>query len=398
MEELFAEPISGKEKTMLTCDIKEVKDGRIIGKDASVDIVNAANRIITMMKNGSGFDDAMSKVSQSFDLTAKEMDEVQKAVEKSKAKDSALSELFGGALDPLLEVTEKEAKDCSGTKDGGPGSGQKGHSTAGFLAFRRKFEAKQRERREKAAKAKLTKSSKDSSLSSEEAQKIAPFSGLVIDDKVKQLIALFSSDKKIEDHRDIHSIAKALGIEPSELEDVSYALLQSFFSNGKFATQGDITKIDQKELAMGDKVEREHTDNPIIARRIALDHLAEIPDYYTRLQKMESGAEKPTKDGGRYYHVEKYANEKYYVEDPEGGDETGPFPSGIMAQVECDKRNDKHEKATIDGGEGSGKKGHLTPSKGLNYRKSKTPEQLQEALRKRLARFDKNREKKKNQG
>lgn len=51
-----------------------------------------------------------------------------------------------------------------------------------------------------------------------------------------------------------------------------------------------------------------------------------------------------TKDGSRHYHIEKYANEKYYVEDPEGGDETGPFPSGIMAQIEMDKRNDEYEK------------------------------------------------------
>ncbi len=54
--------------------------------------------------------------------------------------------------------------------------------------------------------------------------------------------------------------------------------------------------------------------------------------------------DKKIKDGTRHYHVEKYANEKYYVEDPEGGDETGPFPSGIMAQIEMDKRNDEYEK------------------------------------------------------
>ncbi len=37
----------------------------------------------------------------------------------------------------------------------------------------------------------------------------------------------------------------------------------------------------------------EHTDDRDLAMRIALDHLAEIPDYYTRLKKMErkAGAE-----------------------------------------------------------------------------------------------------------
>ncbi|MHA1806712.1 MAG: DUF5661 family protein [Candidatus Thorarchaeota archaeon] len=42
-----------------------------------------------------------------------------------------------------------------------------------------------------------------------------------------------------------------------------------------------------RQLEMGIKVEQEHTKNPEMAREIALDHLLELPDYYTRLQKME---------------------------------------------------------------------------------------------------------------
>jgi predicted transcriptional regulator len=45
--------------------------------------------------------------------------------------------------------------------------------------------------------------------------------------------------------------------------------------------------VDEGELDMGIKVEMEHTTNPLIAKRIALDHLTELPDYYTRLEKME---------------------------------------------------------------------------------------------------------------
>ena len=44
------------------------------------------------------------------------------------------------------------------------------------------------------------------------------------------------------------------------------------------------------ELAAGIKVEFEHTDDPNISKKIALDHLAEIPDYYTRLAEMEKQA------------------------------------------------------------------------------------------------------------
>jgi len=47
---------------------------------------------------------------------------------------------------------------------------------------------------------------------------------------------------------------------------------------------------DPEQLALGSKIEREHTDDPELAKKIALDHLAEIPDYYTRLIKMEKDA------------------------------------------------------------------------------------------------------------
>jgi hypothetical protein len=46
----------------------------------------------------------------------------------------------------------------------------------------------------------------------------------------------------------------------------------------------------RKQLAMGAKIEREHTHSDSKAREIARDHLAEIPDYYTRLKKMEREA------------------------------------------------------------------------------------------------------------
>jgi Protein of unknown function (DUF5661) len=48
----------------------------------------------------------------------------------------------------------------------------------------------------------------------------------------------------------------------------------------------------KQELEVGIKIESEHTTNSKIAREIALDHLSEIPDYYTRLVKMEKMATK----------------------------------------------------------------------------------------------------------
>jgi len=53
-----------------------------------------------------------------------------------------------------------------------------------------------------------------------------------------------------------------------------------------------LTKFDLNQLLMGIKVELEHTSDRSLALEIATDHLEEIPDYYTRLKKMEDEAEK----------------------------------------------------------------------------------------------------------
>ncbi len=50
------------------------------------------------------------------------------------------------------------------------------------------------------------------------------------------------------------------------------------------------------ELDLGMDVELEHTDDEDIAREIALDHLDELPDYYTRLRRMEGQKSQPKTD------------------------------------------------------------------------------------------------------
>jgi len=42
----------------------------------------------------------------------------------------------------------------------------------------------------------------------------------------------------------------------------------------------EIQDVDQDQVEVGKKVEMEHTDDPRTALEIALDHLAEHPDYY----------------------------------------------------------------------------------------------------------------------
>lgn len=45
------------------------------------------------------------------------------------------------------------------------------------------------------------------------------------------------------------------------------------------------TNFDAEQLAIGIRIETEHTDDVEIAKDIAKDHLAEDPDYYKKLLK-----------------------------------------------------------------------------------------------------------------
>ena len=56
----------------------------------------------------------------------------------------------------------------------------------------------------------------------------------------------------------------------------------------------DVSDI-QRQLDMGIPIEHEHTKDKDLATDIALQHLDEIPDYYTRLKKMEATAKKEHK-------------------------------------------------------------------------------------------------------
>jgi hypothetical protein len=44
-------------------------------------------------------------------------------------------------------------------------------------------------------------------------------------------------------------------------------------------------EVDAEQLQIGIEVEKEHTDNEKLAEKIARDHLAEDPHYYTKLKK-----------------------------------------------------------------------------------------------------------------
>jgi hypothetical protein len=82
------------------------------------------------------------------------------------------------------------------------------------------------------------------------------------------------------------------------LKDVSKDLKECEMIKGGLADGKDLSDIAkkhgvtendiQKELKMGLKVEKEHTDDPKKQREIALDHLYEDPKYYSKLAKIEN--------------------------------------------------------------------------------------------------------------
>ena len=89
-----------------------------------------------------------------------------------------------------------------------------------------------------------------------------------------------------------HSFLEKRGIDPHKGEAMVYAFVHSCLNPKK----GMPRNVNPRELAMGEKVELEHTDNPLMARKIAFDHLAEMPDYYTRLKAMEGGGIKKAQE------------------------------------------------------------------------------------------------------
>lgn len=110
-------------------------------------------------------------------------------------------------------------------------------------------------------------------------------------DDVKAKIMDFLAKNPSPNDEKVHNFADSLGIETDEFEAMFYGILGSVLGAGKAKEKKFTEKdADAKELKMGMEVEMEHTTNKAIAKRIALDHLAEIPDYYTRLKKMEAEA------------------------------------------------------------------------------------------------------------
>jgi hypothetical protein len=66
-----------------------------------------------------------------------------------------------------------------------------------------------------------------------------------------------------------------------------------FFKHGKSVEmQIQCADVDMRQLDMGIVVEQEHTNDLVVAAKVALDHIAEFEDYYTGLAQMEKELKK----------------------------------------------------------------------------------------------------------
>lgn len=78
------------------------------------------------------------------------------------------------------------------------------------------------------------------------------------------------------------SITRSRSIKPSQNEMLNQGLSQNLPD----------CYFDLDQLTMGTQVEFEHTNDRVLAKKIAKDHLVEFPDYYSRLKRMEEEAKK----------------------------------------------------------------------------------------------------------
>lgn len=149
---------------------------------------------------------------------------------------------------------------------------------------------------------------------------------------VSQIIDFLQANPSPDDSA-VHAFAEQNGADVHQLEAAIYGLstkMVNMLRGGKMIDKGlDVNSVDPRELEAGVAVEMEHTPDPAIAKKIALDHLAEIPDYYTRLKAME--AEAKNEAGAAMVPVK----EKPEMEEPEEKKENDPnIPVGANNRTE----------------------------------------------------------------
>ena len=101
-------------------------------------------------------------------------------------------------------------------------------------------------------------------------------------DKIMGAIIDYFSTHEKPDDKEIHSMAEQFGIDPDEMENKVYSLLIDLFNAGKF--KENPVEPDEEELKNGIEYELDtHTKSKAIARKLALDNLANDEKFYTNI-------------------------------------------------------------------------------------------------------------------
>lgn len=106
--------------------------------------------------------------------------------------------------------------------------------------------------------------------------------------KLNELFDVSGKTLTLQDIKNTKELARKLHTTVEELKKFDNQELLTLLQNIGYHDFVDDNKFDKKELELGIKIEREHTNSDLVARLIALDHLSELPDYYSRLEKIEN--------------------------------------------------------------------------------------------------------------
>jgi len=95
-------------------------------------------------------------------------------------------------------------------------------------------------------------------------------------------------DEECQDAFNTEAKAKKYAREIRKAEKKHFGGYTPNYIRGGLADGVNPNRLNQEELQKGVSVELEHTNNPVIAREIATDHLVENPKYYDKLEKIEA--------------------------------------------------------------------------------------------------------------
>ena len=117
----------------------------------------------------------------------------------------------------------------------------------------------------------------------------------VINDRhrVELIFSSGGEDGDTESNESDNLVVNYKGAEPSPEKELEEARLSKGMTVEDIAEKHGVSiRSIELQIEKGIKVEMEHTDSEEEAKRVAMDHLVEIPDYYNRLDKMEKDANK----------------------------------------------------------------------------------------------------------